>query len=157
MYVRQSHAERDLAALGFTRGGRPCRWLSRDRRPLRSFGESPIADGGTPVEEWTGWDHDFACLSLDDCPGLTVIAPHPDDETLGLGATIATLCAAGVDVQVVSVSDGGRPIRDSDRARVEARKRCAGRSFADRCGCWVPAIRSTRICPMASCRSTNLD
>jgi LmbE family N-acetylglucosaminyl deacetylase len=68
--------------------------------------KSPIADGGTAVEEWTGWEHDFGGLSLDECSGMTVVAPHPDDETLGLGATIATLCGAGVDVQVVSVSDG---------------------------------------------------
>jgi LmbE family N-acetylglucosaminyl deacetylase len=78
--------------------------------------ESPIADGGTAVEEWTGWGHDFPCLSLDACPGLTVVAPHPDDETLGVGATIATLCAAGVDVQVVSVSDGEAAYPGLDRA-----------------------------------------
>lgn len=71
------------------------------------FQDSPIADGGTPVESWTDWDHSFAPLHLGDCHGMTVVAPHPDDETLGLGATIAMLCAAGVDVQVVSVSDGG--------------------------------------------------
>src|SRR5262249_46228089 len=41
------------------------------------------------------------------CPGLVLVAPHPDDETLGLGATAAQLVASGVDVQVVWVSDGG--------------------------------------------------
>jgi LmbE family N-acetylglucosaminyl deacetylase len=46
-------------------------------------------------------------LDLTGCPGLVVVAPHPDDETLGLGATIAQLVASGVNVQVVSVSDGG--------------------------------------------------
>ena len=71
------------------------------------FQASPIADGGTSAESWTDWDHSFAPLHLGDCPGMTVVAPHPDDETLGLGATIAMLCAAGIDVQVVSVSDGG--------------------------------------------------
>ncbi len=71
------------------------------------FADSPIADGGTPIESWTDWDHSFAPLNLGDCQGMTVIAPHPDDETLGLGASVATLCAAGIDVQVVSVSDGG--------------------------------------------------
>lgn len=35
------------------------------------------------------------------------MAPHPDDETLGLGATIAQLVAAGVPVQVIAASDGG--------------------------------------------------
>jgi LmbE family N-acetylglucosaminyl deacetylase len=35
-----------------------------------------------------------------------VIAPHPDDETLGCGATIARKRAAGTDVTVVIVADG---------------------------------------------------
>ena len=43
----------------------------------------------------------------DDCPALLLIAPHPDDETLGFGATAAMLQSRGVNVQVVSVSDGG--------------------------------------------------
>lgn len=90
------------------------------------FADSPIADGGTPVESWTDWDHDFAPLNLGDCQGLTVIAPHPDDETLGMGATVAMLCAAGVDVQVVTVSDGGAayPGRsEAGRAELEAVRR----------------------------------
>lgn len=36
-----------------------------------------------------------------------VVAPHPDDETFGCGATIARLRASGVDVRVVFVSGGG--------------------------------------------------
>lgn len=36
-----------------------------------------------------------------------VVAPHPDDETFGCGATIARLRAGGVDVRVVFVSGGG--------------------------------------------------
>jgi LmbE family N-acetylglucosaminyl deacetylase len=86
------------------------------------FESSPVADGGTPVETWTGWDRSFAPVNLGDCHGMTIIAPHPDDETLGLGATVATLCAAGVDVQVVSVSDGGAAypgLSAADRAELE--------------------------------------
>jgi LmbE family N-acetylglucosaminyl deacetylase len=78
--------------------------------------ESPIANGGTRVEDWTAWNHDFPSLSLDECSAMMVIAPHPDDETFGLGATIATLCAAGVDVQVVSVSDGEAAFPGSDES-----------------------------------------
>jgi LmbE family N-acetylglucosaminyl deacetylase len=70
------------------------------------FGTTPVAEGGTPVEAWLSWDDGLAALDLSRCPGLTVVSPHPDDETLGLGATMAALSAAGVDVQVVSVSDG---------------------------------------------------
>ena len=35
-----------------------------------------------------------------------VLAPHPDDETLGCGATIARKVAAGTSVHVVIVADG---------------------------------------------------
>lgn len=42
-----------------------------------------------------------------------VIAPHPDDEVLGCGGTIARLADAGVDVHVVIVTRG-RPPHFSD-------------------------------------------
>ena len=38
--------------------------------------------------------------------GLVVVAPHPDDESLGCGGLIAAACAAGRDVRLVVVSDG---------------------------------------------------
>ena len=74
------------------------------------FAASPIAAGGTPTDEWVGWRRPFPELGLDDCPALVLVAPHPDDETLGFGATAATLRTRGVDVQVVSASDGGGAI-----------------------------------------------
>src|SRR5690606_16204888 len=37
---------------------------------------------------------------------ITVIAPHPDDESLGCGGLIAALAADGRAVQVVFVTDG---------------------------------------------------
>jgi LmbE family N-acetylglucosaminyl deacetylase len=43
-----------------------------------------------------------------------VIAPHPDDETLGCGATIARTVEAGCDVRVVVATDG----RDSHQSTV---------------------------------------
>ena len=67
----------------------------------------PVAGGGTPVRDWTAWDRAFPELRLHDCPALLLVAPHPDDETLGFGATAATLQSRGIDVRVVSVSDGG--------------------------------------------------
>lgn len=36
-----------------------------------------------------------------------VVAPHPDDETLGCGATIARMCSVGTRVDVVFASGGG--------------------------------------------------
>jgi LmbE family N-acetylglucosaminyl deacetylase len=71
------------------------------------FAARPVAAGGTSTTEWLGWRREFPELNLDDCPGLVLVAPHPDDETLGFGAAAATLRARGVEVQVVSVSDGG--------------------------------------------------
>lgn len=79
------------------------------------FAATPLSDGGTSVRQWRG-----ACrppeLDLTECGSLTVVAAHPDDETLGLGATIAQLAAVGVDVQVVSASDGGAAHPDASVA-----------------------------------------
>jgi LmbE family N-acetylglucosaminyl deacetylase len=66
----------------------------------------PIADGGTPAALWTDWGRHLAPLNIDRCPALTLVAAHPDDETLGLGATAARLAERGVTVQVVAVTDG---------------------------------------------------
>ncbi|MGH6943228.1 MAG: PIG-L deacetylase family protein, partial [Geminicoccaceae bacterium] len=41
---------------------------------------------------------------------VLVIAPHPDDEVLGAGGTIARLCAAGSRVTVAVVTRGGPPL-----------------------------------------------
>lgn len=49
----------------------------------------------------------FADLSaLTGGRGLVVVAPHPDDESLGCGGLIAAACAAGIPVRLVVVSDG---------------------------------------------------
>jgi LmbE family N-acetylglucosaminyl deacetylase len=71
------------------------------------FAARPVASGGTPTETWLGWRREWPELELGACPGLVLVAAHPDDETLGFGATAAMLRARGVDVRVVSVSDGG--------------------------------------------------
>jgi LmbE family N-acetylglucosaminyl deacetylase len=92
------------------------------------FAARPLTRGGTPVPVWLAAlaREGLPPLDLAGCAGLVVIAPHPDDETLGLGATIAQLVASGVDVQVVSVSDGGaaRPGASlSGRLRLETTRR----------------------------------
>ena len=71
------------------------------------FGRRPLAGGGTPTRSWVGWRRRFPTLDLDTCPGVVLVGAHPDDETLGLGAMAASLCAPEVPVQVVAVSDGG--------------------------------------------------
>jgi LmbE family N-acetylglucosaminyl deacetylase len=75
------------------------------------FAAVPVEGGGTTVSEWLAGDR-FPALDLSACRRLIVVAPHPDDETLGFGGTTALLAAAGVDVQVVSVSDGGAAFPD---------------------------------------------
>jgi LmbE family N-acetylglucosaminyl deacetylase len=89
------------------------------------FAAMPLAGGGTPVREWS-IPETLPALDLTECPGLIVAAPHPDDETLGLGAMAAQLAASGVDVQVVSVSDGGAAepgAPASQRIRLESQRR----------------------------------
>ena len=86
------------------------------------FAAQPLADGGTPVQEWLSADRPPP-LDLTECANLVVVAAHPDDETLGIGATIAQLAASGVGVQVVSVSDGGAALPNvsvTERVRLEA-------------------------------------
>jgi LmbE family N-acetylglucosaminyl deacetylase len=48
-----------------------------------------------------------------------VVAPHPDDETLGCGATIIRKAAAGTPVRVVVVSDGEGGRRDGQATPTE--------------------------------------
>jgi N-acetylglucosamine malate deacetylase 1 len=59
-------------------------------------------------------------------PGpVLVVAPHPDDEVLGTGGTIARLVADGRDVRVVVVTKGGPPLFEEafiERGRAEARE-----------------------------------
>ena len=42
-----------------------------------------------------------------------VLAPHPDDETLGAGGLVAKLCSHGVPVTVVAVTDGESAYADT--------------------------------------------
>ncbi|OBH90352.1 PIG-L deacetylase family protein [Mycobacterium scrofulaceum] len=73
------------------------------------FAAKPLTHGGTPAPLWLAAFEraPLPPLDLTGCRRLIVVATHPHDETLGLGATIAALSASGVDVRVVSVSDGG--------------------------------------------------
>lgn len=68
-------------------------------------------------------------------PALTrvlVVAPHPDDETIGCGGTIARLTAAGTQADVVVCTDGeatigspASPAETARRRRDEAVAACA--------------------------------
>ena len=82
----------------------------------------PIDEGGTPVEAWMEWQRDFPALDVDDCHTLLLVAAHPDDETLGLGATAAMLSGRGVTVQLVAVTDGEAAYPDDSGGRKELAK-----------------------------------
>jgi len=49
----------------------------------------------------------FASSPLPKGPWL-VLAPHPDDETFGMGGTLSLAQAAGVSVDIIFVTDGGK-------------------------------------------------
>ena len=55
--------------------------------------------------------------------GLVVVAPHPDDESLGCGGLIAAATLAGTPVRVVVVSDGTGSHPNSRRYRAAALRR----------------------------------
>ena len=54
-----------------------------------------------------------------------IIAPHPDDETLGVGGTIARLVEQGTDVSILVVSGHLPPLYDEgsfDKTKMEAER-----------------------------------
>ena len=55
---------------------------------------------------------------------VLVVAPHPDDETIGMGGTIAKLVSLSIPVRVIFMSNGVTS-RDVDRETVESRNRAA--------------------------------
>lgn len=81
--------------------------MSRLTSPLRRAGKS-VARILTSVA--------IHILGIDRTHQITlsstlVIAPHPDDETLGCGATIARMRSLGTPVSVLIISDGGQSPR----------------------------------------------
>jgi LmbE family N-acetylglucosaminyl deacetylase len=71
-------------------------------------GPGPLAGNGTPEALWLPW---LDGLRLPDMvwPAtgtLLVLAPHPDDEVLGVGGIIHDLAALGWTVEVIAVTDG---------------------------------------------------
>jgi LmbE family N-acetylglucosaminyl deacetylase len=68
----------------------------------------PIQAPGTRESHWAGWPvlDRLPPYPLEAVTSALVLAAHPDDETLGVGGTLATLAAAGVRLRVVVATDG---------------------------------------------------
>lgn len=69
-------------------------------------------EAGTPEHAWQACDRLGALPAVELCELVpsrcraVILAPHPDDETLGCGGLIGSLTALGRQVVVVAVSDG---------------------------------------------------
>ncbi|QCQ90956.1 PIG-L deacetylase family protein [Rhodococcus sp. SGAir0479] len=72
---------------------------------VERFAQVPTVEVGTPEDHWSGHTR-FRHLDVHECPALVVVAPHPDDEVLGVGALASELADRAVPVTVVSVTDG---------------------------------------------------
>jgi LmbE family N-acetylglucosaminyl deacetylase len=71
----------------------------------------PRLDGaGTPESDWRACQelHNLRPWSRPTSSSgrCVIVAPHPDDEILGVGGTSALLFAAGIDIVLVAVTDG---------------------------------------------------
>ena len=105
------------------------------------FAARPLSEGGTPAHVWLEAQRELPLLDLTSCPEIVVVAAHPDDETLGFGATAAMLADMGVRVQVVSASDGGAShgnISPADRSRLEHVRRAEFDRAVDALGLPAP-------------------
>lgn len=79
------------------------------------------------------WQHQLSDLPPWQPPAAPtlVVAPHPDDETLGAGALIASLRSRGIPVDVVAATDGencydtSQDERAAIRVTREQEQRCA--------------------------------
>lgn len=87
---------------------------------------------GTTEAEWAGAGlpgrlpaADLASLRPAPSGRVVVVAPHPDDETLGVGGILVLLAALGARVVVVAVTDGeaSHPGRAGELRRVRAAER----------------------------------
>lgn len=65
---------------------------------------------GTDEALWRAWPalRSLPALDLPTGGRVVIVAAHPDDEVLGFGGSISLLAAAGVELTVVSVTDGER-------------------------------------------------
>lgn len=86
------------------------------------------ASAGPGADDWAPWIRRLPSAP-DDWPPpgrLVVVAPHPDDEMLGAGATMALASDRGDEVRVVAVTAGEAAFPDAgpaERAELASRRR----------------------------------
>jgi LmbE family N-acetylglucosaminyl deacetylase/SAM-dependent methyltransferase len=64
---------------------------------------------GTAAADWSASSvvQSIPPLTLEGVTGLTVVAAHPDDETLGAGGLMAEAALLGISLTVIVITDGG--------------------------------------------------
>ncbi len=75
--------------------------------PETAPADRPFATVGTPESAWRDWQPGWAPFDLTNPPrGVVVVAPHPDDEVLGVGGLLVLLRSLGATISVMAVTDG---------------------------------------------------
>lgn len=67
------------------------------------------------IEHLSNWQLVAQPLHIEAFGSTAVLSPHPDDESLGCGGTMALLQQMGVAVQVIMVSDGSKSHPNSQK------------------------------------------
>jgi hypothetical protein len=82
------------------------------RRVVVALRSRRIIGTGTPESVWAGWPG-FAQMSAIEAVALVppgrralVVAPHPDDEVLGVGGLLAQLVSSESEILIIALTDG---------------------------------------------------
>ena len=92
---------------------------------------------GTGEDVWLPHLARLTPLSLEDAPSrVVVVAPHPDDEVLGVGGLLALLATRGTQIELVAVTDGeaSNPGGSVPPDELAARRRVETAAALDRLG-----------------------
>lgn len=93
----------------------PSMRIARAKRMIESAVEIVWARGFFAM--WRPFTPAPVCAGVGNGPRVLVVAPHPDDETLGCGGSIVLHRRAGHAVTVVIMTDGGRSTVTTPAAR----------------------------------------
>ncbi|SFF65526.1 N-acetylglucosaminyl deacetylase, LmbE family [Curtobacterium sp. YR515] len=100
---------------------------------------------GTDPADWTSFLRSVPSLPvrLDGVAAVVVVAPHPDDETLGAGGLIASAADAGVPVHVLLVSRGEGSHPDSPTTSPERLRAIRDAEFRAALAALAPVASAT--------------